>query len=59
MEEFKKELKALLIKYDASICLDFDDCSDTHGMTGVQMVAVVDGKEVFLSYDYGIDACDL
>lgn len=32
LSEFKKELKELLNKYDASIKLGFADCSDTHGM---------------------------
>ncbi len=29
---FKKELQALLKKYDASISFNVGDCSDTHGL---------------------------
>jgi len=36
--EFKKELKALLTKYNASIDFSCDDCSDWHGITGEKMV---------------------
>lgn len=32
LSEFKRELKELLNKYDASIQLGFANCSDTHGM---------------------------
>lgn len=33
-DSFRKELKELLTKYNVSISWDYDDCSDTHGMTG-------------------------
>ncbi len=31
-EDFKKELQALLKKYDASIGFNVGECSDTHGL---------------------------
>jgi len=38
VKEFKKELKALLTKYNASIDFTADSCSDWHGITGEKMV---------------------
>jgi hypothetical protein len=35
-KEFRKELRALLKKYDASIALNSDPGSDWHGITGEQ-----------------------
>ena len=38
LKEFKKELKELLTKYNASIDFTADDGSDWHGITGEKMV---------------------
>ncbi len=35
--EFKKELKALLVKYNASIDFSVGECSDTHGLHGEKL----------------------
>ena len=63
IDEFKKDLKALLEKHNAQIFLNFDDSSDTHGMTGVEMsVQLKDGrqtKEHCLSWGYSVDARDI
>ena len=37
-EQFLKELKALLDKYDASISFSVGSCSDTHGLYDEKMV---------------------
>jgi hypothetical protein len=34
LTEFKTELKTLLKKYDVSLGLTMDSCSDTYGITG-------------------------
>ncbi len=48
MDDFKKELKALLDKYKAEIGFDCDECSDLHGVTGEHMyVRVGDREEKF------------
>lgn len=39
MADFTTELKALLIKYNASIDFDCSDCSDLHGVYGEKVVA--------------------
>jgi len=61
--DFKKELKELLTKHNASINLDFADCSDTHGMYDEKMIVEIrDGKtrfEATLSTGYSVDAHDL
>lgn len=36
--EFLKELKDLLMKYNVGISFDVSDCSDTHGLSGEKMV---------------------
>lgn len=61
VEEFKKELKALLEKYNAGIWLDYDPCSDTYGMHGERMVVYFrnEDKTVDLADGYGVDATDL
>ena len=34
LNQFKKELKQLLTKYNATIGFSVDECSDTHGLYG-------------------------
>ena len=64
--EFKKELKELLTKYNASIDFACDDCSDWHGITGERMtVSFRQGKTfkydkyTLADYQSYIDASDL
>ena len=61
VKEFKKELKELLKKYNATISLGYDPCSDTFGMYDVRMeVYFYDKKKtVELADGYSVDACDL
>lgn len=57
---FKKELKALLEKYNAIIYLDYADCSDTHGMYEVNMVAKIGKNKIQLNSDgYCVDSNDI
>ena len=60
-KEFKKELKALLEKYNAGIWLGYDSCSDTYGMYDVRMTVYFRDadKSVDLADGYGVDASDL
>ena len=37
IKKLKKELAALLQKHNVYISFEFDDCSDTHGMTGARI----------------------
>jgi hypothetical protein len=41
MDDFLKELRALLVKYDATIGWDCHPCSDMHGVTGEHMYAQI------------------
>jgi hypothetical protein len=58
-DAFKKELKALLTKYDAEIDFECSDCSDTYGISCPKMVAHVGRKPVTLSDGWGVDKSDL
>jgi hypothetical protein len=66
VKDFKAELKALLIKYDAEIDFGHSDCSDTYGICDAHMVAFI-GKDsrfhgrngVRLSDGWGVEASDL
>lgn len=57
--EFKKELRELLSKYDASLRVLYDDCSDMHGVYGEHMAVELDGRSHFLCDHWGIDVSDL
>ena len=61
VEEFKKELKALLEKYNAVLSLEYDPCSDTYGMYDERMAVYFnDTKETIdLADGYCLEACDL
>jgi hypothetical protein len=45
LNNFKKDLKALLTKYNATIGFSVDDCSDTHGLTGDNLFVYFDDNE--------------
>ena len=59
MEQFKKELKELLAKYDATIAFECGECSDLHGVYDEKIVAEVGGKEITLSDGYYVQSSDL
>jgi len=50
LNEFKLELKQLLKKYNASLFVDFSDCSDLHGVNG-ECIKVELKKENFKLVD--------
>jgi len=61
-KEFKKELKALLLKYQVQIGLDSDASSDWHGITGEKMVASPNSgfnKDIVLSWGNWLGASDI
>lgn len=60
-ENFKKELKALLTKYDAVLSLEYDPCSDTFGMYDERMAVYFrkEKKTVDLADGYSLDESDL
>ena len=60
-KEFVKELLKLMEKYDVvSLGVDYDDCSDTHGMIAEEFVIdFKGGKSVSLNFGYGVDKYDL
>lgn len=59
-QEFKKELKALLLKYNASIDYEFDSCHDTHCLGKSGMAICIDGKTEFeFPYETRITAHDI
>ena len=45
IEDFKKELKILLNKYNASIEFDCDSCSDTYGIYDGHIGIEINGKK--------------
>ena len=55
---FLTELKALLDKYNASVCFSCDPCSDTYGLYGDCMKIKVNGEEVFSTNCWTIDKTD-
>jgi hypothetical protein len=57
--EFKKELKELLAKYNASIDWDCGDGSDTYGIYGETMSIDVDGKTEKICDGWSIESADL
>jgi hypothetical protein len=63
---FLTELRDLLQRYDAEISVDYDDCSDLHGVTGESMsvsMGKVDrfqGRPTFsLGKGWGVEPEDL
>ncbi len=49
LQDFKKELKALLKKYDATIGMDAADGSDWYGITGEYIQISIGNKFYFLT----------
>lgn len=49
--EFRKELKVLLEKYNASIDFSCSDCSDTHGIYDAKMVACFNLSDRMIAFD--------
>lgn len=49
--EFRKELRALLEKYNASIDFSCSDCSDTYGIYDAKMVACFTLRDRMLAFD--------
>lgn len=59
-DTFQAELKTLLLKYNASIDFDFDECADTHGLGNSGMALYMDGKCVrHFPYEQTIGPADL
>lgn len=58
IDNFKKELKKLLIKYNADICFSCSECSDTHGLCEEQMIVNIDNKSFKLSDGWAIEQSD-
>jgi hypothetical protein len=56
VEDFKKELKALLVKYDASIFCDIE--GDTHGLINTMKVEI-DKKDYELCYGAYLDEYEI
>lgn len=56
LEDFKRELKALLEKYDATLWCDIN--GDTHG-TSMTMTVEVDKKDYPLCNGVSVDKSDL
>ena len=59
IDEFKKELKALLKKYNANIYFWCDESSDLLGINDEQMKVTIDGKHYLLADGYEIDVYEL
>ena len=53
--EFLKELKDLLIKYNATLVFDYYE-SFIHGLFDATLTARIDGKEIPLANGYEADA---
>lgn len=49
--EFRRELKALLEKYNVSIDFSCSDCSDTYGIYDAKMVACFNLSDKMLAFD--------
>lgn len=58
-EQFKEELKALLLKYNASIDFSVGEGSDTYGLYDESITLSIEDTEVYSISGYGISAYDL
>ena len=59
-KQFKADLKAVLVKYSASICFTCSDSSDTHGLLGdTLIIKVSSGATVFDAQGWTLGAHDL
>lgn len=60
MNDFLVELKQLLKKHDVSIDVDYDDCSDTHGIYDEAIVfSDSSGKEILRVDGWSLDHSDI
>ncbi len=59
VKEFKKELKALLKKYNATIGFSVGDGSDTHGLYDERIEVDLSDKPEILAHGWGVDQYDL
>ena len=59
MNEFLKELKALLSKHNATIGFDVDDCSDLHGVYGEHIFVTVGEEVKDFKHSWSLDASDI
>ncbi|WP_298752166.1 hypothetical protein [uncultured Arcobacter sp.] len=63
MDNFKKELKMLLDRYNACIDFGMDSCSDTHGISGEHMsISIKSNKgyeECVICHGYRIESNDI
>ncbi len=59
IHNFKKELKELLLKYNAGIGFSCSEDSDLYGIQEEKIIADIDGKDHILSYGYSVDANDI
>ena len=57
--EFLKELKNLLIKYNATLEFDCGDFSDLYGLYDEKIIARIDNEKIQLANGYEADADDL
>lgn len=59
-DEFKKELQALLRKYEVMLKADCHPASDLYGVNGEKMIAITSsGTEIKLADGWWIDANNL
>ena len=61
ISEFKKELKTLLEKYNASLSFACSSCSDLSGVheEGIEVVLGDNETHKLTEYNWYIEACDL
>lgn len=57
--EFLKELKDLLIKFNATLEFDCSDFSDLYGVYDEKIIARIDNEKILLGNGYEVDANDL
>lgn len=55
IDNFKSELKELLKKYNADICFNCSDCSDTYGLFDDHIEIEIDGVVVYKSASWCLD----
>ena len=58
-KEFLKELRDLLLKYDAEIYWDCDECSDTYGLVNDRLVVNMIGQKEEINLVGSIDHYDI
>ena len=59
LEEFKKELRSLLAKHNATIGFDCSECSDTYGINDANISVSLGGMNIRLADGWNVDATDL